>query len=177
MKFNLGFVLLNCSILTFSPKIHSIKEQKSFKKRGPLLKKVYKLRYGSVGLFFAQEGLMKTSYFRRIARIIKLKFKRRSKKFKGLHRRIWFFLQLNFPLTMKSTNSRMGKGKGGFTSWAIRVKTGQPMVEFKGFSFDFVLGLKSMFFKKLKLRLNVIKKNKFKNFKKLSETNIFLWHI
>lgn len=102
--------------MTFSPKINSIKEQRSFKKRGENSKKSYKLRYGTVGLFFAQEGIMKTSYFRRIARLVKNKFKRRSRRFKGLRRKVWFFLSLNYPLTMKSTNSRMGKGKGGFVA-------------------------------------------------------------
>lgn len=163
--------------MTFSPKINSIKEQKSFKKRGLLSKKEYKLRFGSVALIFAQEGIIKTCYFRRVARILKLKFKRRSKKFKALHRRVWFFSNLNFPLTIKSTNSRMGKGKGGFSSWVIRVKTGQPMIEFKGFTKEFIFNLKNFFFKKLKLRLSIISDLKYKNIKKIKDTKIILWHI
>lgn len=102
--------------MTFSPKINSIKEQRSFKKRGQNSKKEYKLRYGNVGLFFAREGVVKTSYFRRVARIVKKRLKRKIKRSRGLRKKLWFFVSLNFPLTMKSTNSRMGKGKGGFVS-------------------------------------------------------------
>ncbi len=163
--------------MTFSPKINSIKEQRSFKKRGQNSKKEYRLRYGTVGLIFAQEGSIKTSYFRRVARIVKKKLKRKIKRSRGLRKRLWFFVSLNFPLTMKSTNSRMGKGKGGFVSWIIRVKLGQPMIEFKGFSYLFVKGLKNFFFKKMKLRLEVIQNNRFKSTYNISSLQIFTWNI
>lgn len=163
--------------MTFSPKINSIKEQRSFKKRGQNSKKEYRLRYGNVGLFFAQEGLMKTSYFRRVARIVKKKLKKRPRRPRGLRKRLWFFVSLNFPLTMKSTNSRMGKGKGNFVSWAIRVKLGQPLIEFRGFSILFIKGLKIFFFKKMKLRLELIYSNKYKTSYNISTLRFFTWNV
>lgn len=102
------------NFLTFSPKINSIKEQRSFKKRGQTTRKTYKLRYGTSGLFFAQEGVMKSSYFRRIARFVKKRLKKRIRRGVYFHKKLWFFVSLNYPVTMKSTNSRMGKGKGNF---------------------------------------------------------------
>ncbi len=33
----------------------------------------------------------------------------------------WIFLKLNFPITKKSKNSRMGKGKGAFLRYALKV--------------------------------------------------------
>lgn len=74
--------------MTFSPKINSIKEQRSFKHRGLKSRKEYKLKYGTTGLFFAQEGLMKSSYFRRVARIVKKRLKKKIRKPRGLRKRL-----------------------------------------------------------------------------------------
>jgi len=139
--------------------------------------KEYRLRYGTIGLFFTREGIMKSSYFRRVARIIKRRLKKRPKRARGLRKRLWFFISFNFPLTMKSTNSRMGKGKGNFVSWVIKVKLGQPLIELKGFSYQFINNLKFFFFKKLKLKLEVIISDKIKNKFKLSSLVIFTWSI
>lgn len=67
----------------------------------------------------------------------------------------------------------MGKGKGNFTSWVIRVRAGQPLIEFKGFSYFFIKSLKSFFFKKTKLKLELIYKNRIKTNYKISSLRIF----
>jgi len=43
----------------------------------------------------------------------------------------WIFLRLNTPLTKKSKNSRMGKGKGSLYRWLIRLPKNYKLIEFK----------------------------------------------
>lgn len=38
-----------------------------------------------------------------------------------LKKSFWVYWKANYPLTRKSKNSRMGKGKGSFSRWAFRV--------------------------------------------------------
>lgn len=52
-------------------------------------------------------------------------FKRISRKplsYQHFSKKIfWVYWKANYPLTRKSKNSRMGKGKGAFSRWALRV--------------------------------------------------------
>lgn len=43
----------------------------------------------------------------------------------------WIFIRLNTPLTKKSKNSRMGKGKGALYRWLCRLPKGYKLMEFK----------------------------------------------
>ena len=43
---------------------------------------------------------------------------------------LWMLLSTNFPLTKKSKNSRMGKGKGSFLRWSMRVKKNLLLFKF-----------------------------------------------
>lgn len=42
---------------------------------------------------------------------------------------IKFNLMTNFPLSTKSKNSRMGKGKGSLYSWSVRLPLGYTLIE------------------------------------------------
>ncbi len=57
--------------------------------------------------------------------IFKKYIKKVSKKNKisklFLKKNVWIFWKPNYPLTKKSKNSRMGKGKGAFLRWSFRV--------------------------------------------------------
>jgi ribosomal protein L16/L10AE len=43
----------------------------------------------------------------------------------------WIFLRMNIPLTKKSKNSRMGKGKGSLYRWLVRLPKYYKLIEFK----------------------------------------------
>ena len=50
------------------------------------------------------------------------KLSRRAKVSKIFKKKnVWIFWKPNYPLTKKSKNSRMGKGKGPFLRWSFRV--------------------------------------------------------
>lgn len=57
----------------------------------------------------------------------------KSAKGDCIFRRAWLGLRANYPLSKKPKNARMGKGKGSFTRWALRIKPGRALVEFQGF--------------------------------------------
>ena len=57
--------------------------------------------------------------------LLKRSLKRLSKKTKiskiFKKKNVWVFWKPNYPLTKKSKNSRMGKGKGAFLRWSFRI--------------------------------------------------------
>jgi hypothetical protein len=57
---------------------------------------------------------------------------KRKKKHK-IYRLAWLNLRINYPISKKSRNARMGKGKGAFFRWAIKIKPLICFVEFFGF--------------------------------------------
>ena len=63
------------------------------------------------------------------AKVQKSKFYNLKRKFKK-----WFFLRPNYIVTKKSKNSRMGKGKGSFKRWIIRVNRGDTLFKIFGTS-------------------------------------------
>ena len=66
-----------------------------------------------------------------LRRIIK-KLRRPQKRKVFYHRKMWFWLRKNFPISRKSKNARMGKGKGKFLRWIIRVPRNYIILEFFG---------------------------------------------
>jgi len=59
-------------------------------------------------------------YYAVLKRVLKKKYiaKRNFKK----SRKLWFFLKKNSPISKKSKNARMGKGKGTNLRWVVRLK-------------------------------------------------------
>ena len=82
-------------------------------------------------------------------------FKRSLKKYynfkKSKDKKVWVFLHKNYPITKKSKNARMGKGKGSFVRYCSRILQNHSIFEFKGFrSFD-LMKIKKIFKKKVNL--------------------------
>jgi hypothetical protein len=84
----------------------------------------------------------------RIHKLILRKFRRRSKRRRF---KIIFFFLPNYSFSKKSTNSRMGKGKGKFRRLLSLLKTKQPLVAFRGIAFARIL----FFIKRIWLSNNV----------------------
>ena len=110
----------------------SVKNQEttSFKKRYSLRHKAHNLLFGEFAF-----SLMK-SY--NIEYIYIYNFKKKLKKFfffkKSKYKRVWLFLHKNYPLTKKSKNARMGKGKGSVARYCSRVLWNHNIFEFAGFN-------------------------------------------
>ena len=87
-------------------------EQVSFKNRNKYVKKNTKLSFGDYGFLVTKNTQFEFVYFYIIKRFIKyfLRFKYATINYF----KVWVFLKANFPVSRKSKNSRMGKGKGSF---------------------------------------------------------------
>jgi ribosomal protein L16/L10AE len=80
-------------------------------------------------------------YYVKIRRLLKLILKRRKKFNKFKKRKVWVFLKPNQPISKKSKNSRMGKGKGSFLRWVTRLPRGFILMEFKGLKYQRLIKL------------------------------------
>jgi ribosomal protein L16 len=61
---------------------------------------------------------------------MKLYLKKARRKSDKTHRKIWFNLFPQLPLSKKPANVRMGKGKGKLKTWFINVRCGTVLVEY-----------------------------------------------
>lgn len=103
-------------------------EQVSFKGRNARAIKKIKLSYGNSGFIILKTIQFEYAYFYLIRRFLKFFFK--FKYSVDTYFKIWIFLKANFPVSRKSKNSRMGKGKGAFLRWMIKINQGSTLLEF-----------------------------------------------
>lgn len=120
--------------MTFSPNIFLTKKPRSFKLRGKKKWTEKKILYGDTLVYFAKEGGLDLIYFKFLKKQLKLLFKWKLHDASIYKKKVWFFVNLNFPVTKKSKNARMGKGKGGFIRWRCRIKKDAKFFETKQFS-------------------------------------------
>jgi len=112
------------------------------------------LTHGSAGFFFFHTIKFECVYLKFLRRRLKLLLKRRKKNF--LSRKIWINLKSNYPLSKKSKNSRMGKGKGSFLRWVIIIYSMNFFLEFIGFNNIFLIRLKEKLKFLYHTRINLI---------------------
>lgn len=135
------------------------RETTSFKKRYIIGYKLPKLLFGDFSLTLTKSYNIEYIYLFNLKRSIKKFYKLKKKKKK----KIWLFLHRNYPLTKKSKNSRMGKGKGSFSRFCSRTNQNHNIFEFSGFSIAEVLSLKRIFNKKINIPIKIFS-NFFLNF-------------
>ena len=135
-----------------------INEISSFKKRykDKNFNNNVNIRFGVSALKFCKNYIIENSYLLFLKKKNKFFFKKR--KIKDL--RVWFFLSKNFPISQKSKNSRMGKGKGIFIRTVIRVPKNKIFLEFSNMNIIFLKKICKSFKKKNNLlTLIIFKKN------------------
>lgn len=108
-------------------------EQVSFKNRNKYKIKKVRLNYGNIGLVVMKNIQFEFAYFYMIKRFLKYFFK--FKYSNSNYFKIWVSLKANFPVSRKSKNSRMGKGKGAFLRWLIKLNQGSVFIEFKNINY------------------------------------------
>lgn len=132
-------------------------EQVSFKQRNRNRYKKIKLSYGDTALVNFKNCRFEYAYFYIIRRYLKSFFK--FKYALGNYFKLWVFLKGNFPISKKSKNSRMGKGKGSFVGWVIKLDHGHTIFEFKNINLIRLIKLKTYWNKMLKSKLILHRKN------------------
>lgn len=99
-------------------------------RKGVLKKFEYKantIKFGDIGLKATSSGILNARQIESARRIISRKMKRKGK--------IWLRVFPDLPLTSKPSESRMGKGKGAVSYWAVRIKSGTTLFEICGVPF------------------------------------------
>ncbi len=116
------------------------KKQISFKKR---FKKTKSLFYNNKEIYWIvkKNYFIEYVYFEFIRKLIKKSIKYKSNLIKN---NFWIYLKYNTPITRKSKNSRMGKGKGSLKKWGVEIPK-----NFKIFKVKFYF----IFFKRIMDRL------------------------
>lgn len=127
-------------------------ETTSFKKRYKIGYKKPELIFGEFSLTLGKSYNIEYIYIYNFKKIFKRFFKTKKKKLK----KVWLFLHKNYPLTKKSKNARMGKGKGALNRYCSRVVQNHNLFEFCGFNLSEVLKLKKIFNKKINIPLKII---------------------
>lgn len=116
----------------------SLVDVKIHKKR--VYKKNYRnlIKFGDYAFINLKETkieLIQLSFIKKLfKKIIKRKKKKKSNNIIQKNYKIWVNLIPNYVISRKSKNSRMGKGKGSFERWVIRLKQGFILSEFIGIS-------------------------------------------
>ena len=128
----------------------------SFKKRNKKKFCIKNFKIGNSFLKFNKSYLIENKYFF----FFKKKIKSLIKKKKRNDLIIWFFLLKNFPISQKSKNSRMGKGKGIFLRMVSKVYKNKIFLEFSNFNIILLKKLINFLKKKNNLKISmVLKKN------------------
>jgi len=126
-------------------------ETTSFKKRFYLGYKKLNLAFGDFSITLCKSYNIEYIYI--------YNFKKGLKKyysFKKGPRKVWLTLHKNYPLTKKSKNSRMGKGKGTFIRFCSRVLQNHNLFEFRGFNIYDVQRLQHIFKKKVNIPTKIL---------------------
>jgi len=133
---------------------------KKFKNRRSLKKKDFlKLKFGNIGFFFNKDCRFEFVYLTLLKKFLKnlnfLKFK--ARKFS----KTWIFLTKNYPISTKSKNARMGKGKGTMLRWSSRIPRFFFFLEFADMDIlkiqKFKKKLNKKFNNSLRIKFNTIK--------------------
>jgi large subunit ribosomal protein L16 len=98
-------------------------------KKGKLKRYNYKktnniLYFGTLGLKATNSGFLNLKQIEAARKIIVKKTKRKTK--------LWIKIFPQIPVTAKATGVRMGKGKGQFSHWGARIKSGTVLFEICG---------------------------------------------
>ena len=107
----------------------------------------YKLKFGIIGLFLTQPLFLTGKHIHKF----KLFLKKATKKHDKTYRKFWFNGFPSLPLTKKSINSRMGKGKGKTDAWFVKLRPGSFLFELKNLR----QGRAFYFLKQMKIRISV----------------------
>jgi hypothetical protein len=94
-----------------------------------------------MGVVIYKQMCFEGIYYIRLRKLLKNLLKKKKKLLRYKRIRTWIFLKSNYPISKKSKNSRMGKGKGSFIRWVTKLNRGFILLEFFGVNF---LRLKSL---------------------------------
>lgn len=132
-------------------RVVNVNKQKRFKDKLKLSDFVYnkesELQFSDIGIKVNKSTVFT---FKQIEAIKKTLFKVKKRI------KVWMRINPTFPLTKKSSESRMGKGKGKYKCTVARVKKNQVIMEFNVLDFELLGNIKKSILSKLPVPASVI---------------------
>ena len=145
----------------------------SFKKRFSNGYSFDLLQYGNIGLKITKSYDLEYIYMFELRKKLKFFLTLRKKIF---NKKLWVNLIGNYPISKKSKNSRMGKGKGAFLRLSCRLKKNTIFMEFLNLNFIILKKIIYIYNKKTNMNLKIIKTDEIDIFfkkKNISYYNIY----
>lgn len=115
--------------------------------------------FGNSMILLYKNTKFEAIYYELFRKFIKIIVKK--KNVNNIFKNYWIFLRMNTPLTKKSKNSRMGKGKGSLYRWAIRLPKNYKLLEFKNINYYRLNHLTKKWSKRIGLPLAFVSKANF----------------
>jgi len=109
------------------------------------------LQFGTLGLKALETGIITARQIETVRQTITKKLKQNGK--------IWIRIFPFLPITKKPVEARMGKGKGNFSHWAAKIKTGTILFEFAGTNFNLLINAARAGGSKLPIKTKLLKQN------------------
>ena len=122
-------------------------ETTSFKKRYKIGYRLPKLIFGDFSITLCKSYNLEYIYIYNFKKSLKKYFTFKKSNFK----KVWLFIHKNYPLTKKSKNARMGKGKGTLSRFCTRIFQNHNLLEFSGFNLRDIISLKKILKKKINI--------------------------
>lgn len=113
-----------------------------------------RLEFGHYGIKVLDSGILTSKKLMNLKKILNILLKEVNGK-------LWFRIFPDKPVTRKSKESRMGKGKGEVSDWVAIVKKGKIILEFSGYLVhnDFLVKLYKLLVKKISFRIELVTKD------------------
>jgi ribosomal protein L16/L10AE len=127
------------------------RETISFKKRYNIGYKLPKMVFGDFSFTLCKSYNIEYIYLYNFKKTLKKYYNFKKSNFK----KVWLFLHKNYPLTKKSKNARMGKGKGALARYASRTIHNHNLLEFVGFNLFELKQLKRAFNLKINIPIKI----------------------
>lgn len=134
-------------------------KQVSFKLRNYKKTTKFNFVFGNSMFILYKNTRFESIYFELFRKFIKNLIKK--KNIDIIEKNYWIFLRMNTPLTKKSKNSRMGKGKGALYRWVVRLPKGYKLLEFKNINYFRLLNISKKWSKRLSLPISLLSKINF----------------
>lgn len=150
-------------MVVFSKSLVDVKLHKNRRFLGTSNKKI---KFGDYAFLVKKESKMELVQLSFIKKMFKKLIEKKKKKSKNIKKyfqknyKIWVNLLPNYVISRKSKNSRMGKGKGAFIRWVVRLKQNHILSEFKGISVYRLKKVLIKFNKKFNCQLFLVNNNK-----------------
>jgi len=126
-------------------------ETTSFKKRYSMGYKLPSLIFGVFSFTLLKSYNIEYIYLYNFRKSLKKYYSFKKSKVK----KVWLFLHRNYPLTKKSKNARMGKGKGTIARYCSRILQNHNLFEFTGFNLNELISLKKILNKKVGIPIKI----------------------